>query len=78
MRMDSAEKLRAEVADTLITKYGEAAPRIALQRARDCREQNDFATALVWLDVVLATGWRVAKDPVRPRRGEGAVLRDDT
>jgi hypothetical protein len=75
--MDSAEKLKAEVADTLITKYGEAAPRIALQRARDCREQKDIATALVWLDVALTTGWRVAKDPVRPRRGRGTDGRGD-
>ncbi|HZS83747.1 MAG TPA: hypothetical protein VFA50_12805 [Stellaceae bacterium] len=53
----------------LLAGYGAAAPDVALRRARACRRSRDYASAMVWLDVVLRAGSRT------PRRAEAAASR---
>jgi hypothetical protein len=46
--------------------HGDAAPNIALHRAREYREAGDYASAFVWLDVVLRLSHNAAKDAAQP------------
>jgi hypothetical protein len=53
--MDHATKLH-RLADMLAHGHGGTAPLVALERARECREDRDYESALMWLEVALLVG----------------------
>jgi len=53
--MDHATKVHT-LAHMLAHGHGGAAPIVALERARDCREDRDYESALLWLEVALLVG----------------------
>ncbi len=53
--MDHATKVHT-LAHMLAHGHGGAAPVVALERARDCREDRDYESALLWLEVALLVG----------------------
>ena len=53
--MDHATKVHT-LAHMLAHGHGGAAPIVALERARECREGRDYESALMWLEVALLVG----------------------
>jgi hypothetical protein len=53
--MDHATKVHT-LAHMLAHGHGRAAPLVALERARECREGRDYGSALLWLEVALLVG----------------------
>ncbi len=53
--MDHATKVHT-LAHMLAHGHGGAAPIVAVERARECREVRDYESALTWLEVALLVG----------------------
>jgi hypothetical protein len=53
--MDHETKVHT-LAHMLANGHGGAAPIVALERARECREARDHASAMTWLEVALLLG----------------------
>jgi len=61
--MDHATKVHT-LAHMLAHGHGGAAPIVALERARECREGRDYESALMWLEVALLVGSEVTEGSV--------------
>jgi len=53
--MDRETKVHT-LAHMLVNGHGRAATIVALERARECREGRDYASAMMWLEVALLVG----------------------
>jgi hypothetical protein len=69
--MDHATKVHT-LAHMLAHGHGGTAPLVALERARECREDRDYESALIWLEVALLVG-RDAPEGSDARVSGGAV-----
>jgi hypothetical protein len=58
--MDHETKVHT-LAHMLANGHGRTATIVALERARECREGGEYASALMWLEVALLVGRDIPK-----------------